>query len=125
VSLGITLIYFGTAGLSGQQSITLAQSLIAAVGGICLVAGLWTPIMGALIVLDEVWIASHYSPQREDTWIHIFMAILAVSVAMLGPGAWSIDARLFGRKQFVIDRTRGTKPSPQRGKSAPTIEGPD
>jgi hypothetical protein len=32
-------------------------------------------------------------------------------VAMLGPGAWSIDARLFGRKRFDIHRTRGRKPS--------------
>ena len=31
------------------------------------------------------------------------------SVAKLGPGAWSIDARLFGRKRFDIDRTRDRK----------------
>lgn len=78
-----------------------------------LVAGLWTPVMGTLVALDEAWIAiSLYLPPREDMWIHIFLAILAVSVAMLGPGAWSIDARLFGRKRFDIDRTSGRKPSP-------------
>jgi hypothetical protein len=26
---------------------------------------------------------------------------------MLGPGAWSIDALLFGRQRFDIDRSRG------------------
>ena len=68
--------------------------------------------MGTLVAFDEVWIALlPYSPRREDSWIHIFLAILAVSVAMLGPGAWSIDARLFGRKRFEIDRTRGRRPS--------------
>jgi putative oxidoreductase len=68
--------------------------------------------MGILAALDEVWIAlSLDSPARQDAWIHIFLAILAVSVAMLGPGAWSIDARLFGRKRFDSDRTRGTRPS--------------
>jgi uncharacterized membrane protein YphA (DoxX/SURF4 family) len=76
-----------------------------------LLGGLWTPVMGALVALDEVWIAfSLNPPRREGTWIHIFLAILAVTVAMLGPGAWSIDARLFGRKRFDIDRTRGRKP---------------
>jgi len=86
--------------------------LIVAIGGIFLLAGLWTPVMGALVALDEVWIAlSLYSRQREDAWMHIFLAVLAVSVAMLGPGAWSIDARLFGRKRFDIDRTRGKRPS--------------
>jgi len=112
LNLGIALFYFGTSGLSGQQSIAFVQNLIAAVGGVFLLAGLWTPVIGAVIALDEVWIASLYSQELEDAWIHIFLAILAVSVAMLGPGAWSIDARLFGRKQFCIDRTRGRRPSP-------------
>jgi putative oxidoreductase len=107
--VGIALIYFGVAGLAGkpQASIALAPYLIAEIGGILLLAGLWTPVMGTLVALDEVWIAlSLYSRQREDPWMHIFLAVLAVSVAMLGPGAWSIDARLFGRKRFDIDRTR-------------------
>jgi len=94
-----------------SESITLSQDFIRVAGGIFLLAGLWTPVIGTLLALDEVWIASLGSPQREDTWIHIFLAILAVSVAMLGPGAWSIDARLFGRKRFDIDRTRGRRPS--------------
>lgn len=107
--IGIALIYFGVAGLAGKPhaSIALAPYLIAEIGGILLLAGLWTPVMGTLVALDEVWIAlSLYSGQREDPWMHIFLAVLAVSVAMLGPGAWSIDARLFGRKRFDIDRTR-------------------
>jgi uncharacterized membrane protein YphA (DoxX/SURF4 family) len=91
---------------------TLAQDLIASAGGIFLLAGLWTPVMGGVVALDELWIAlSLYSPSREDTWIHVFLAVLAVSVAMLGPGSWSTDARLFGRKRFDIDRTRGRRPS--------------
>jgi hypothetical protein len=28
------------------------------------------------------------------------LAVLGASLAMVGPGAWSIDARLFGRKQI-------------------------
>ena len=114
VCLSIALFYFRSADFLGKpsESITFAQNLIAAGGSVLLFAGLWTPVMGALVALDEVWIALLlYSPPREDTWIHIFLAILAVSVAMLGPGAWSIDARLFGRKRFDIDRTRGRKPS--------------
>jgi uncharacterized membrane protein YphA (DoxX/SURF4 family) len=109
--LGIALVYFGIAGLSNpSETIALAQNLIAAAGGIFLLAGLWTPVIGTLIGLDEVWIALlHDSPRQEHTWIHIFLAILALSVATLGPGAWSIDARLFGRKRFDIDRTRSRR----------------
>jgi hypothetical protein len=64
--------------------------------------------MGALVTLDQVWMAClRGSVRREDTWIHIFLAIVAASVAMLGPGALSIDACLFGRKRFEIDRSKG------------------
>jgi len=103
--LASALLYFSIPGLSdSSEAIVFAQELIAAIGGIFLLAGLWTPIVGALVALDEAWIAfSLYSPGREDMWVHIFVAILAASVAMLGPGAWSIDARLFGRQRFDID----------------------
>ena len=83
--------------------------LIAAGAGVFLIAGLWTPLMGALAALDEGWIALWL---QEHTWLHVFLAVLSMSVAMLGPGAWSIDSCLFGRKRLDIDWTRGTKRSP-------------
>jgi putative oxidoreductase len=107
--LGIALIYFGIANLAGkpEDSITLVRNLIADICGVFLITGLWTPVMGTVVALDEIWIAvSLCFRQREEALMHIFVAILAVSVAMLGPGAWSIDARLFGRRRFDIDRTR-------------------
>lgn len=105
--LGIVLIYFGAVTHSENSGgpIGLVQNLIAAAGGSFLFAGLWTPVMGTIVALDEVWIVMR-SPFREDTWLHIFLVVLCVSVAMLGPGAWSIDARLFGRTRFDLDRTR-------------------
>lgn len=112
--LGIILIYFGIADLAGKSSepITLAQNLLAGAGGIFLLFGLWTPVMGGLVALEEGWrVLSLHRPQGDFALIHIFLAVIAVSVAMLGPGAWSIDARLFGRRRFVIDRTKRNKTS--------------
>ena len=105
----MALLYLAAADLSSpSEAVMLVQDLTAATCGIFLLAGLWTPLVGTLVGLDEVWIAFlHHPPQQERTWIHIFMSLLAVSIAMLGPGAWSIDARLFGRKRFDIDRARG------------------
>ena len=105
-SLGIALAYSGISGLS-EDSAELApfvQCVVAVVSGVLLLAGLWTPVMGTLVALDEVWIAIWlHSPERAETWIHIFLAVMAASVAMLGPGAWSVDARLFGRQRFDLD----------------------
>ena len=107
ISLGIN----GTYGAHGEP-IHVARDLIAVAGGLFLLAGLWTPVMGALVALDELWIAFslHASPP-DGHWIHILLAVVTAGVAMLGPGAWSIDARLFGRKRFDIDRAGGGKPS--------------
>lgn len=112
--LGIILIYFGIAHLPAMSSepITLAQNLLAGAGGIFLLFGLWTPVMGGLVALEEMWrLLSLHRPQGESALIPILLAVIAVSVAMLGPGAWSIDACLFGRKHFVIDRTKRNKTS--------------
>ena len=96
-----------------SRDCTIVPDFIEAAGGMFLLAGLWTPIVGALIALDELWIAfSLDTPQPDSRLIHIFLAVLTAGVAMLGPGAWSIDARLFGRKRFKMgDPTRGRKPS--------------
>jgi putative oxidoreductase len=114
LGVGIALIYLGINRLFGALGvpITVARGGIEAAGGIFVLAGLWTPVMGALIALDELWIAFSYSLQPDSRLIHIFLAVLSAGVAMLGPGAWSIDARLFGRRRFIMaDRNRGRKPS--------------
>jgi len=115
LGIGIALIYFGATSLLIQTPapMTVAGNVIAAAAGVFLVAGLWTPIMGALAGLDQIWIAVLLqSSRRNGKWIYVFLAVLCASVAMLGPGAWSIDARLFGRRRFPSDRTRGGRPSP-------------
>ena len=84
--------------------------LFAGTGGIFLIAGLWTPPAGILIAIVEFWIAwSLYRSRLPAAEMHVFLAGLSVSVAMLGPGAWSVDARLFGRKRFDVDGRRGRK----------------
>jgi putative oxidoreductase len=109
LSLGITLIYLGTAILLGEPpaAISVAQQIIGAAAGVFVIAGLWTPLAAILAALDQIWIAlSFSSSQPAGEWIHILLGVLCASVAMLGPGAWSIDARLFGRRRFPTHRTR-------------------
>ena len=71
--------------------------LIGAGLSIFILLGLWTPIVGTLVSLLEVWVLLS---RGVDAWIPIILATLSGTLAMIGPGAWSIDARLFGRKHI-------------------------
>jgi len=82
------------------QPIPLTSTVLgmaAAGAGLLLLVGLWTPLAGTLVSLLEVWIAFS---SAADPLIHIMLATLGATLAMIGPGAWSIDARLFGRKRI-------------------------
>ena len=107
---GISLLYLSVATLPGDllDPIRVIQKFIAAAGGILLLAGLWTPVVGAAITIDELWVAFSRQPSLHgDQWIHILLAVLSAGVAMLGPGAWSVDAHLFGRKRFDLGPRNG------------------
>ena len=65
--------------------------------GILLIAGLWTPIVGTSIGLIEFW---KMLTVAGDKWVWLLLGTAAVALAMLGPGLWSIDARLFGWKRI-------------------------
>jgi putative oxidoreductase len=71
--------------------------LVAAGGGIFLLIGLWTPIAGMLIAVVEMWITFL---RADGLLAPIMLTMLGASLAMIGPGAWSVDARLFGRKHI-------------------------
>ena len=65
--------------------------------GILLVVGLWTPIVGTSIALIEIW---KILTVPGDKWVWLLLGTATAALAMLGPGFWSIDARLFGWKRI-------------------------
>jgi putative oxidoreductase len=100
---GFALIHYGIVDLrEAHQFASIAPPIIAASVGILLFVGLWTPVTGALVALAEVWIAFS---RPGDPWIPIILATLGATLAMVGPGAWSIDARLFGRKHIDLSES--------------------
>ena len=100
----VALIYFGVVGILEAPSLTTVVLQVIGIGtGLLLLAGLWTPVAGSLAAIVKVWIASsRFLSHSGDPWIAVMQAVLGAALAMVGPGAWSIDARLFGRKHIVI-----------------------
>ena len=66
----------------------ITQSMSAAAGLVTMIDALWTP--AALPGLDVPWPLA------------LVTTVMAVSLVFLGPGAYSIDASLFGRKEIAI-----------------------
>ena len=80
-------------------SISMIPHIIGACAAMLFLVGLWTPFVGTLIAVIELWIAmTHVS----DPWISIMLATISATSAMLGPGAFSIDAVLFGRRHLDV-----------------------
>ncbi len=99
---GAALIHFGIVSLHEASPLATVVLQITGVGvGILLLIGLWTPVAGALAAIVKASIAfSGYFSHSGDPWIPIVQGVLGAVLAMVGPGAWSIDARLFGRKRI-------------------------
>jgi putative oxidoreductase len=100
VVAGLILIYDGIGALRGVlQRESIPLQIIAAIAGVFLLAGLWTPIVGAIVTLSEFWIVFSGTDHPRGT---ILLATLGIALALLGPGSLSIDAWLFGRKRLDI-----------------------
>jgi hypothetical protein len=100
LAVGVTLIERAVMRLwSGPINHLAVLAVMTAIAGLFLLAGLWTPIAGTLVAVVEVWkIFLHVG----DPWIYILLATLGGALVLLGPGAWSVDARLFGWKRLEI-----------------------
>jgi putative oxidoreductase len=82
---------------SNPPTHTTITSAFLAGSGILLIPGLWTPIAGTLVALIAL---GQVLTRVGDLWAPLLLATIGGGLAMLGPGSWSVDARLFGWKRI-------------------------
>jgi uncharacterized membrane protein YphA (DoxX/SURF4 family) len=96
--LGIALISRAVGRLSSAPSSNVTVLSVLSIGaGLLLLMGLWTPVAATLVASIELW---KIYWKLGDPWIYLLLATIAAAIAMLGPGFWSVDARLYGWKRI-------------------------
>jgi hypothetical protein len=97
---GIALVFQAAKALWGDPTLgsTTMYALTGALG-ILLLVGLWTPVAGTVLAILASWSAFLH---RADFLSWVLLAALAAALALLGPGAWSVDAHLFGWKRVDL-----------------------
>ena len=110
VVVGLTLGGHGFLCLLSSDRVTLVLLLstgLLLLSSVLLLIGFLTPILSLLAVFECLAIALSWFPFHLLTPVESKLALLPIivisaAIALLGPGAFSLDARLFGWKEIVI-----------------------
>jgi len=80
-----------------ETASSLARCMVCA-AAVLIWIGLWTPIAAVTGAAMQVIVIAF---GHQFNLSLVVFAVVALSLALLGPGAWSFDARLFGRKRII------------------------
>ena len=100
VVAGIALVFQAAMALrSGPPLGPTILYVLTGVVGLLLLVGFWTPIAGTILAILASW-SAFLHPADPLSWI--LLGTLGAALALLGPGGWSADARLFGWKRVEL-----------------------
>jgi uncharacterized membrane protein YphA (DoxX/SURF4 family) len=116
LAVAVGAIFHGVCRLiasSGPTPILWATGLLECLIGGALLIGFLTPVAGCLATVANtasgasVMLASGLlADARAAT--SIILAVMSLALVLLGPGAFSLDARIFGRREIIIPAARHT-----------------
>ena len=81
------------------HSVAYIPSAISAVLGVLILLGLWTPVAGIASAATEVLLLVK---SADGAQLLICTIALGACISMLGPGAISFDAAIFGRRKLDL-----------------------
>jgi uncharacterized membrane protein YphA (DoxX/SURF4 family) len=106
VALGGIALLLGTLELTvstGRSPVVWMAASILLASGVGLIIGFMTPVASSLVGLCVLGILFTWIPAPPLTsMVAILTVITALAIALLGPGAFSVDGHLFGRREIVI-----------------------
>ncbi len=109
-AVSIAALLQSAAYLTDDRVLTLAAGVAAVIGlacGVLLLIGFLTPIVSSVLSAGLIAMALNVFPAStahlfDSKSSVIFALTITLSIACLGPGAFSIDARIFGRREIII-----------------------
>lgn len=86
---------------------TLVICLLLVLAGLAMLSGFLTPVSAVVVALCSAligldWIGPTGPDVLEDGVATLFVIATSTAIALLGPGAYSVDSYLFGRREIVI-----------------------
>jgi hypothetical protein len=109
-AIGVIAIIQGGLYFADPGTLTLGTAttgLVAIASGALLSVGFLTPFAGTVVGLGTFGIGLAWFPAAPRNLFDarlptVLAVIMTVAILFLGPGAFAVDARLFGRREIVI-----------------------